>query len=196
MPDEKILDNVVPNTELTDGEGKTPEPVVWAEWLEKQPDGVRAAFAQYTSGLKTALDSEREQHKTLAKEKKEREQAEAETARKVLAEQGKFQEIAEMADKRAKEAEAKVAELSPLQEQIAAMQGSLQVYLNEAKKGVPEYVLALLDKLPVTEQIDYLTTHKANFKPTLNGIPPTPKPSDEKMTEEDKRRLPYFKVSL
>lgn len=43
-----------------------PQEIVWDEWLEEQPEPVRQAYERHTSGLKSALQSERQERKKLA----------------------------------------------------------------------------------------------------------------------------------
>lgn len=52
----------------TGGGGETPsQEVTFTDWLEQQPEDVRGLIGSHTSGLKSALDSERSQRKELAK---------------------------------------------------------------------------------------------------------------------------------
>ncbi len=48
--------------------GATPTPATFDEYLATQPETVRALADTYANGLKTALASEREERKTLAKQ--------------------------------------------------------------------------------------------------------------------------------
>lgn len=48
--------------------GETPAPATFDEYLATQPENVRALADTYANGLKTALASEREERKTLAKQ--------------------------------------------------------------------------------------------------------------------------------
>lgn len=51
-----------------DGGGETQLPANFDEWLPSQPEPIRALVEGHTSGLKTALASEREQRKELARQ--------------------------------------------------------------------------------------------------------------------------------
>jgi len=95
------------NTPQTDGggTGETQTPEDFEKWLAAQPDLVRASYQQHVSGLKSALDSERTQRKAIEKAEKDRKAAEdkakdnAEAQR--LAEEKRFQELADKAKERA-----------------------------------------------------------------------------------------------
>jgi hypothetical protein len=56
-------------------EGGTPETTPTIEsfdsWIATQPDNIKSLYTAHTSGLKTALESEREQRKTFAKQLRE-----------------------------------------------------------------------------------------------------------------------------
>lgn len=73
-------------------------PATWEAWLEGQTTEVKALYEQHTSGLKSALESEREQRKGLAKQVKELadKQTEGSEARKTLDEMSKRIEAAEL----------------------------------------------------------------------------------------------------
>lgn len=48
-----------------------PQEIEWGSWLAEQPDPVKQAYERHTHGLKSALDTERAERKTLAKQFKE-----------------------------------------------------------------------------------------------------------------------------
>lgn len=53
------------------GSKDTDEPLVWETWFDKQPDPIKSAIAAHTTGLKSALDSEREARKTAERQIRE-----------------------------------------------------------------------------------------------------------------------------
>lgn len=55
-------------TSSTADNGATPAPATFDEYLATQPETVRALADTYANGLKSALNSEREERKTLAKQ--------------------------------------------------------------------------------------------------------------------------------
>ena len=57
-----------PTTNTTTDGSETPAPATFDEYLATQPETVRALADTYANGLKTALASEREERKTLAKQ--------------------------------------------------------------------------------------------------------------------------------
>lgn len=54
-----------------EGQGETPEPVEFDAWLEGQDETVRGLIDGHTKGLKSALDTERNNAKALAKQIRE-----------------------------------------------------------------------------------------------------------------------------
>lgn len=63
----------MPNEPVAAEPTATPEaaaPFSFDEWLEEQPDHVKQGYEGHTSGLKTALETERSQRKALASELK------------------------------------------------------------------------------------------------------------------------------
>jgi hypothetical protein len=54
------------------GDGGTPPPETWEEWLAERPEAERGTiqklYETHTTGLRTALDNERDERKRLAKE--------------------------------------------------------------------------------------------------------------------------------
>lgn len=70
---------VTPGAAVTSGTGATPPggqsvgnngamPANWDEWLQGQPEEIKTLAQTYSADLKSALSSEREQRKALAKE--------------------------------------------------------------------------------------------------------------------------------
>lgn len=58
-------------TTTTTGEGATPPPATFDEFLAGQPETVRALADNYAGGLKSALAAEREERKTMSKQLRE-----------------------------------------------------------------------------------------------------------------------------
>jgi hypothetical protein len=114
-----------------------------------------------------------------------------------LAEQEKWQELAEKHSKRAKELEAESetlqAALEEAQKQTKRVEGALGAYLETAREGLPEHILALLDKLDVVDQLAWLAENRAAIaeedgKKGKAPIPGTPKPDDGKAVTEQQRQ--------
>lgn len=120
-----------------------------------------------------------EQDKAAAKAKKDQEAAEA--AR--LAEQNEFKTLAE------KHA-ARLAELEPLQGKAERYEAALTKLLAEQKKGLPAYVLPLLEKLDPAEQLEYIAAHASEFaKPTPPNINATDQGGTGQPSEADQVAL-------
>lgn len=134
---------------------------------------------------------ERERKKADAAAQKAREDAEA----KALADQQKFQELADKRGKALTDLEASTATLTV---QLEAEQGKAQRYekaltalLTEQRKRVPDHLHGLLDKLPVDEQLTWIATNGDKLTTTA-GVPSTPKPtaagpSPEQIAEAQRR---------
>lgn len=134
---------------------------------------------------------ERERKKADEKARKAGEDAEA----KALADQQKFQELADKRGKALTDLEASTATLTA---QLEAEQGKAQRYekaltalLTEQRKRVPEHLHGLLDKLPVDEQLTWIATNGDKLT-TAAGVPSTPKPaaagpSPEQVAEAQRR---------
>jgi len=69
MPDDKTQTT---QTQTEPGGEKPPSQTIqWDEWLKGQPDEIRTAYESHTTGLKTALQSERQQRGELEKQLRE-----------------------------------------------------------------------------------------------------------------------------
>lgn len=117
---------------------------------------------------------ERERKKADAAAQKAREEAES----KALADQQKFQELA---DKRGKALTDLEASATTLTTQLEAEQGKAQRYekaltamLAEQRKRVPEHLHGLLDKLDPAEQLEWIAGNGDKLT-TATGVPATPK---------------------
>jgi len=104
------------------------EPETFEQWLEKQPDGVKARWTEETKGLTSALKSEREKARELekgAKKLAELEKAEAERAKAQLTETERLTAERDEALKAVETAksEAKTARIRSAIEAKAAMLG-------------------------------------------------------------------------
>lgn len=86
--------------------------------------------------------------------------ADAEAA--ALAEQGKYKELHDAAA-------AKVTELEPFRERAERLEASLNKRWEAEKAIVPDYILPLLDKMPVDERLDYITENREKW--TKSGPP-------------------------
>ena len=187
MPDETNTTNTTePNPDQS--AGGTP-PASFEAWLAAQTDEVRALYTQHVTGLKGALDSEREQRKQAEKAAKERAKAEEDAERKRLAEQGEFKTLAEQAQAKAAELETRVNELTPLGEQLTRYREALEGYAKAAREGVPAHVTELLDRMDPIDQLDYLTKHAAELRKTPGGLPSNPaRNANTGLSDEERAR--------
>jgi len=84
---------------MPDSEGGTPSsgetPIDWDAWIAEQPATIQELFEGKVGGLKSALNSERENRKVLEKAQKAAERAATAAAQAKLAEQEEYQQLAE-----------------------------------------------------------------------------------------------------
>ena len=129
--------------------------------------------------------------KAAAAAKKAREDAEAAAAAK----NGEWQSLAEQRSARLAEVEAQAADLTARLEaqtaQAERLDKALKAQLDGLRKNVAKPVLALLDKLPTAEQLEWLAANQEQAQ-RVNGVPATPKPAgqlDAAATEEGRRAV-------
>jgi hypothetical protein len=148
--------------------------------------------AAYQADLEAKLKErlEREQKKAQTAAEKARADAEAEAAKK----NGEWQKLAEQREQELAALNQRIADLEPVTGKAERYEKALQSYLTEAKKAVPAHVLALLEKLPVDEQLAYIAANAANFKTPAGGPPATPAaadPSEGQKAETERLRKQY-----
>lgn len=181
---------------------ETPPAFDYAKWLEEQPDDVKAAlkgqFETETANLKTTLEKERDARKALEKEAKDRAKAQDDAQKAKLQEEGQYKELAEQLEKRAADAETKLAELTAKAEQVDRYSKALETYVAEARKGVPAYVTELLDTMDPVAQLEYLSKHADDLRKPTPGGPPTGGPggSGGGLSAEEIQKRAYHRRSL
>lgn len=127
----------------------TPGPVPYERFAE-----INSQFGE----LKKKL-AEREKADRAAQQQAE--QAEAQR----LAEQQKWQELAQ-------KHEARLKELEPVQAKAQAYEAALKKLLDEQRKAVPGYVLPLLDKMDAAEQLEWIAANAGQFQASPKPTPP------------------------
>jgi hypothetical protein len=133
----------------------TGEAEVAAASVPEVTDTVKTEEARFTQAdidriVKERLDREK------ANAAKQADKA-AEAARaKALEEQGKYKELAEAA-------QGKVGELEPYKERAERLEAVLSKRWDAEKPGVPDYILPLLEKMPVDERLDYVTENREKW---------------------------------
>lgn len=119
------------------------------------------------------LDRERKKAETVAQ--KAREEAES----KALADQAKFQELADKRGKQVTDLETANATLTTQLEAVTTKadrhEKAIQALLAEQMKAVPEHLHSLLSKLDAVEQLEWIAGNADKLKTATNGVPPTPK---------------------
>jgi hypothetical protein len=145
--------------------------------VDAQPNTTEAAPETTEQPTPTPADKQAEQPKLftqaeidkiiadrLTREEKKRAEATDKARRdaeeKALADNAKWQELAE---KRAKEidgATQALAEMETLRQQHEAATTALGRYLDTERKGLPDHIIGLLDKLGPVEQLEWLASNK------------------------------------
>lgn len=120
---------------------------------------------------------DRERKKAETQTQKAREEVES----KALADQAKFQELADKRGKQVTDLETANATLTTQLEAVTAKadrhEKALTKLLAEQLKAVPEHLHSLLSKLDAVEQLEWIAGNADKMKTATNGVPPTPKPT-------------------
>lgn len=135
-------------------------------------DEKRFTIAEVEGIVKERLERDRE----AAKKKKETEDAAAERTR--LAEEGKLKELSE---KQAADLLTLTADREALTTEVTGLKESLTKYealftrqLTEQKAALPEPVQKLLEKMPLLDQMAWITENAAKLGVPMKGVPATP----------------------
>lgn len=164
------------------GEGQGPEP--------EQSKTFDAAYVRKLREEAAAYRKQLEAHEKADAERKDADEK-AETQR--LAEQAKWQELAE---KRTGELDALKAEHKAQAETAKRYADALAVYLTKEREGVPDEIGILLDRLDVVDQLAYIAEQREKWAKPINGIPASPKPGQAQGITPEERRQQAFKVSI
>lgn len=122
---------------------------------------------------------ERERRKAEAEAQKLKEKAEAEA----LAQNQKWQELAQKHEGTIKTLEAKLAEVESAQQTLDRYKGALEAHLKTQREGLPAHILALLDKLDAVDQLEYIAANAGELRKKVK-VPGTPDPAgDDKLSE-------------
>ncbi len=84
----------------------------------------------------------------------------------------------------------RVTELEPSAAQVQRYEAALKKHLDAARKDLPEHITALLDKLPVDEQLDWIAANQDALKVTSGSaggtapINPPPRSNGQTVTRE------------
>lgn len=101
------------------------------------------------------------------KSQRETEKARIEAEAAALLQQGEFKTLAE-------QRATQIAKLEPLAQQAERYGKALQAQLEAARTGLPDHLTALLDRMDVAEQLEYLAAHRAKLVPVAPVGPPPP----------------------
>lgn len=140
-------------------------------------DGGNKSEKTFTQAeLNAAIDErlKRERAKSEKDAQKVRDDAAAEAAKK----NGEWQTLAEQREARVKELEALQPTLEQTQAERDAMKAALEDVVKAERKDLPAHITALLDKLPLLEQREWLAKNKAELMKTASGGTPKPSPKN------------------
>ena len=172
-------------------------PKDFATWLKTQAVDVQKLYEADVAGLKSALDKERENREKVEKTEREAQKAKEEAEAQKLKDAQEFQKLAELRQAKVSELEKQVVELEPVRAWAERLEKALTAQLTALKKDLPKHITALLEKLDVVEQLEYLAANQeALNKPGAIGVPGTPNPSGNGKMSDEERRKKAFKARL
>lgn len=136
------------------------------------------------------LDRERKKWEQRVADEKRRAEEAAEEQR--LKEQEEYKALAEKKAARVEELSAQVETLEP---EIERYKNALEAQLAAVRDGLPEHILALLDRLDPVEQIEYLADNSEHLRARNGaGVPPSPDPSGDQTVDDATRRRKSARV--
>lgn len=121
----------------------------------------------------------RERKQQEAEAKKAAEAAEA----KALAENQKWQELAQKHEGTIQTLEGQLADLETTKQTLDKYKGALEAHLKTQREGLPAHILALLDKLDVVDQLEYIAANAGELKKKTK-VPGTPDPANDREVDE------------
>jgi hypothetical protein len=137
--------------------------------------------------LKDRLDRQNKKAEETAKK------AAADAAAEAAKKNGEWQVLAEQREKELKETAEKMESFEKTQQLAKRYEESLKKNLEVQRTGLPDPITALLDKLDVAEQLEWLAANKATMlKKTPDGITPTPLPDGSNNNEQTKAAKEKF----
>lgn len=136
------------------------------------------------------LDRERKKWEQRVADEKRRAEEAAEEQR--LKEQEEYKALAK---KRATKVEELSAQVENLEPEIERYKNALEAQLAAVRDGLPEHILALLDRLDPVEQIEYLADNSEHLRARNGaGVPPSPDPSGDQTVDDAARRRTSARV--
>lgn len=170
-----------------DDGGKTEDPENVGDKEDKQPEEevVTMKKSDYQATIDKIVTERLERERR--KNEKEREKEKEELELKQLQEKEEWKELAEKSTAKAASLEAQLAELDSLKEKQDKYEKALKTYVDSLRKGIPEHVIMLLDKLDPVEQLEYISTNIDALR--KKPIPESPDPADpEKLSEAEREQ--------
>jgi hypothetical protein len=121
------------------------------------------------------------------KNEKERDKEKEELELKQLEEKEEWKKLAEKSTAKVTTLEAELAALISLKEKQDKYEKALKTYVDSLRKGIPEHVVTLLDKLDPVEQLEYISANIDALR--KKPIPESPDPANpEKLSEAEREQ--------
>jgi hypothetical protein len=138
---------------------------------------------QFTQADLDRIVTERLDRERKAREK-EAEKVKTIAEQKALEDEKKWQELAEKQKTQIADFEKSAGELTTLKDTHAKYEKALKAYLETQRKGLPDHIVKLLDKLDPVEQLEYIAANAEALNKPKSNIPPTPDSKDPKDLDE------------
>jgi len=160
-----------------------PQAIDFAAWLATQSEETQAAYEKHVAGLKSALQTEREQRKEHERTKRETERVREEQEAQKLAEQQKWEELAARREREMAGLKAEIEQerMTTLRLRVAQAKGLPSELVGRLQGATEEELNADADAL--------LKLIKSNAP--KDTIPATPR-SDDGIPREDKRKQAWY----
>ena len=161
-----------------------------AEQAQPENGGEVEFNAEQQAKIDTII-SERLKREREGWEKKleqERERARREAEEEQLEEQEEYRKLAEKRQERLAELEVEVEKAQDWKRDRDRLRTTLKGVLEQRRDGLPDHVIALLDRLDPVEQLEYLAENaEALQKPRPAGPPESPRPQEKGELTQDER---------
>lgn len=179
-------------------EKQQPQPQTTPTPADKPPDGGKTPtrrdadaklFTQEELNEEIKKRLERAEKQRLEAETKVRKDAEADAARQ----RGEWEKVAKQQETTIADLQKQVVAMEAVRAEVERVNAALDEQLKVERKGLPEHVIELLDRLPPVDQLAYIAKNRDKFdghSAPQAKLPRTPDPADRTLTaDEQNRRL-------
>lgn len=131
-------------------------------------DAVDAPSLQDNAGYQESSESQAARSEAPAEKTFTKAEVEARIRERLAREKTKAQESAEAAamearaqwEDLAKKRQSKIDELTPQSERAERLEAVLSTYVDAEKRGFPEHIASLLNRMPIEEQLEWISENK------------------------------------